>query len=527
MTLCVSTIKTAPTRSLQTYGTNIMRTLFVIFSITLLSTTAIGQTTAIPDANFEQLLILMGADTGMPDGSVPTANISALTYLSVYGWSIGDLTGIEDFTSLITLNCSDITQGSLDLSQNTALETLICNNTQLTSLNINQNVLLDYLELQFNPLLSSINTNSNVLLTEFYCNNNQLFNIDVSQNVNLIKLNCSKNPLTGLNVIQNVSLKELWCEYNQLITLDVTQNTVLERLECDSNQLNAIDLSQNGNLTYLSIFWNQLLNLDVTANVLLNFLDCSQNQITSLNLTQNTALMTLISDNNHPNLDLTQNLMLRSLLLDYNQISTLDLTQNTELLSLSCTNNPITSIDLSQNTNLKYVNFFRSKLTSLDLSNNPALKTIDVFENELTCLNLKNGNPTNLQPFNVTMVGNPNLTCIEIDDVAWATTNLTNIDPQHFFSTGCTISCAVGLEENNLPEYSFYPNPTSSSFNIDLGKVKQGIKATLTNSLGQVILSENYTSTNFINIDIDAPNGIYFLKLEVDGNIITKKIIKK
>ena len=67
----------------------------------LLPTIVFGQTTAIPDANFEQALIDLGYDTGTPDGSVLTANISGITSLSVYSKGISDLTGIEECWSKI------------------------------------------------------------------------------------------------------------------------------------------------------------------------------------------------------------------------------------------------------------------------------------------------------------------------------------------------------------------------------------------------------------------------------------------
>ena len=80
--------------------------------------------------------------------------------------------------------------------------------------------------------------------------------------------------------------------------------------------------------------------------------------------------------------------------------------------------------------------------------------------------------------------------------------------------------------KDNL-ELNVFPNPTSGIITIDLGVVKQDIKATLTNGLGQVILTKNYTSTSFINLNIEAPRGIYFLQLESDREVINKKIIKE
>ncbi|SVD39184.1 uncharacterized protein METZ01_LOCUS392038, partial [marine metagenome] len=60
--------------------------------------------TYVPDDNFEQALIDLGYDDVLDD-SVMTANINSVTSINVNGDSISDLTGIEDFTSLTTLNC--------------------------------------------------------------------------------------------------------------------------------------------------------------------------------------------------------------------------------------------------------------------------------------------------------------------------------------------------------------------------------------------------------------------------------------
>jgi Leucine-rich repeat (LRR) protein len=81
-----------------------------------LSVAAFGQNTLIPDPNFEQALIDLGYDTAPINGSVPTANISSVTNLSVIDKNISDLTGIEDFTALTVLGCSNNQISNLDLS---------------------------------------------------------------------------------------------------------------------------------------------------------------------------------------------------------------------------------------------------------------------------------------------------------------------------------------------------------------------------------------------------------------------------
>ena len=63
-----------------------------------------SQTTAIPDANFEQALIDLGYDSLPINGSVPTANISSIQILDVSNKNISDLRGIEGFAALEDLN---------------------------------------------------------------------------------------------------------------------------------------------------------------------------------------------------------------------------------------------------------------------------------------------------------------------------------------------------------------------------------------------------------------------------------------
>ncbi|MBT5090369.1 MAG: hypothetical protein HOM24_04730, partial [Flavobacteriales bacterium] len=90
-----------------------------------------GQLTYVPDNNFEQALINLGYDNVLDD-SVLTANISTVTNLNIQVQNIYDLTGIEDFTALTSLDCHYNQLTSLDLSQNTTLTHLECSSNPLT-----------------------------------------------------------------------------------------------------------------------------------------------------------------------------------------------------------------------------------------------------------------------------------------------------------------------------------------------------------------------------------------------------------
>ena len=77
---------------------------------------------------------------------------------------------------------------------------------------------------------------------------------------------------------------------------------------------------------------------------------------------------------------------------------------------------------------------YDNQLQSLDLSNNPNLFEVNCNNNQLTTLSVKNGNPTGLWYFMA--MNNPNLQCVEVDNVAYA--NYTwLIDNTAVFSSNC------------------------------------------------------------------------------------------
>ena len=123
-----------------------------------------------------------------------------------------------------------------------------------------------------------------------------------------------------------------------------------------------------------------------------------------------------------------------------NQLTSLDISNNTALTLLSFSNNQIISLDLSNNTFLTDLYCEYNQLTSLDVSNNTVLIRLHCFFNQLECLNIKNGNNNNMIIFLAD--ANPNLTCIDVDDVNYSTANWTNIDPQTSFSTDCNNACS-------------------------------------------------------------------------------------
>ncbi len=140
--------------------------------------------TYVPDDNFENALINLGLDNIL-DNYVATASIDTVTILDVSSENIADLTGIEDFTALLELNCSENQLSELDASNNTYLSTLDCSHNYLTSLNLSQNTSLTLLRCYNNQLSTlDVKNGNNIYFLHFFShfatqNNPNLYCINV------------------------------------------------------------------------------------------------------------------------------------------------------------------------------------------------------------------------------------------------------------------------------------------------------------------------------------------------------------
>tara|TARA_B100000945_G_scaffold115406_1_gene91657 strand:+ start:1421 stop:2263 length:843 start_codon:yes stop_codon:yes gene_type:complete len=175
--------------------------------------------TYVPDNNFEQALIDLGYDDVI-DNYVLTENINTVTSLSLLSLGINDLTGIEDFLSLMIFSCNG----------NNLIEVNLSNNVKLVNLQMNNNN-LDMLDISYN---------TNLIRLE--CVENNLEQLNVSNNTLLEYLNCHNNSLPELDVSNNILLKSLRCHRNLLTELDVSNNTSLDFLVCNENDINCIQV---------------------------------------------------------------------------------------------------------------------------------------------------------------------------------------------------------------------------------------------------------------------------------------------
>jgi Leucine-rich repeat (LRR) protein len=319
--------------------------------------------------------------------------------------------------------------------------------------------------------------------------------------------NLNINSLIGIEAF--VSLTTLKCSENQLTSLDVSANTALTTLYCWNNQLTSLDVSNCTALTTLLCLDNQLTSLDVSTCIALTTLDCINNQLTSLDVSTCTALTYLDCP--------------------FNQLTSLNVSTCTALYILNCYDNQLTSLDVSTCTALNTLDCHNNQLTSLDVSACTALTYLYCYSNQLTSLNVKNGN--NNPYMDLYAYNNPNLSCIEVDNVVLSTNNWLNnnwpiysIDSTAFFSLNCSGAGISDINERNT--LMLYPNPTNGDFTITgLELVGTVSFLSLTDMNGKVVKVLDPKATKFSMASIKP--GVYFLNIISGNKQEVLKIVKE
>jgi len=197
--------------------------------------------TAIPDYFFETRLLTLGYDDQSGDAKVPTALIETVTDLDIENLAITDLTGIEDFVALTSLDVS---------------------NNRLTSLDVSHNINLEELRIGDNEI-SSIDLSSLSKLEIFAAENNDLTSLDVSNNANLETIFIISNTISTLDISNLSNLRDLTLINSGLTELNTEGATSLFTINVSNNNLQSLDLSSNSSLKIITLRNNALTNLNV------------------------------------------------------------------------------------------------------------------------------------------------------------------------------------------------------------------------------------------------------------------------
>ncbi|CAM1354614.1 T9SS type A sorting domain-containing protein [Tenacibaculum insulae] len=371
--------------------------------------------TYVPDDAFEQTLINYGLDDVLDD-YVVTSNIDTMPFFGFNNTTISDVTGLEDFIALQELNITN------------------------------------------NPNITAINVTTLTQLIELNLSDNQLTSIDVSNNLLLERLRLRNNNLTSLDISNNTAITSLQLSGNTISTIDTTPLNQLRFFTCSRNPITSLNLSNNPDLDYISASETNITNIDFSNNPLLDEVYLRDNSISTLDFSNNPTLKYLFASSSaigSINLG-TANALLK-LELDDNNLNALDVSTAIALVELNVADNNLTELDVFNSEDLNILNAANNSILSLDLSNNKdgGLSEVIVNNNALESFNIKGGDNSEVTVFNA--LNNPSLTCIQVDDAAYSTTNWTNIDAQTSFNEFC-------------PEfYTYVPDDNFEQALIDLG----------------------------------------------------------
>ena len=111
----------------------------------------------------------------------------------------------------------------------------------------------------------------------------------------------------------------------------------------------------------------------------------------------------------------------------------------------------------------------------------------------------------------ISFINNPNLECIEVDDVAYSTTFWTNIDATSSFGTDCSV---LGTIKKTSFDYKIdvYPNPTKNNVHINFKKFGD-YSFSVYNISGQEIFQQQQMEVNNTFDFSKYASGIYILKI--------------
>ena len=391
-----------------------------------------AQYVTIPDTVFVNWLQSNGYAGCMNGNQLDTTCPAVLnaTAMSCYAVPIRDLTGLQYFKNLSTLDCSNDSLynipafpsllTSINCQYNNLqnlpalpvnLGTLQCPYNQLSSLPALPANLIDlycyYNQLSSLPILPAS-------LNHLVCSANQLSSLPALP-ANLIELDCSNNQLTSLPALP-ANLIYLYCNFNQLSSLPTLPAT-LHDLGCYSNQLNSLP-ALPAILNHLECQGNQLDSLPALP-ISLGQLYCNENQISSLPVLP-ANLYDLDCSNNQIISLPTLPTSLYTLWCSNNQLISLPALPAT-LYQLECNNNQIISLPALPH-NLTYLLCYNNQLSSL-----PALPDSLLY---LYCYN------------------NPNLSCLP---------ELKRIVYFYFYGTAITCLPNYGIVSGSIPPLSSIP----------------------------------------------------------------------
>ena len=91
-----------------------------------------------------------------------------------------------------------------------------------------------------------------------------------------------------------------------------------------------------------------------------------------------------------------------------------------------------------------------------------------------------------------------------------------------------TTGSGLGIIDNNFHNnIVLHPNPTNGNFSINLGNNFRYLKVHISDISGRIIQEHKYNNSQYLNLDLDKPSGIYFLTITSEGQKAVLRLVKQ
>ena len=204
--------------------------------------------------------------------TMTAAQIANVTAIDCSDLGIKDLTGVTEFTALVSLDCSGNALTFLRLN-NDLLRTLCCSNNPLSELMIDYCSQLEVLDCS-NANLSTVELRYQLKLRELICHHNSNLSGVCTLPVTMERIDCSHTNMQVIGVEEGSALVSLDCSNAFVHTLLLYAQPHLTTLNCANCAFSKLDVSEFPALTTLNCSNNALGTLDVSHNPNLQNLTC-------------------------------------------------------------------------------------------------------------------------------------------------------------------------------------------------------------------------------------------------------------
>jgi len=210
----------------------------------------------------DQTIIYVKIDANN-NGEIEVSEAAAIFSLNVSGSNISSLIGIEYFSGLNDLNCSNNHLNSIVYGSIFQI-TLNCSNNQLTSFdfsNFNYPLFLNCA----NNLITSFDFSTLQYALSLSCSNNPLTSIETGSYHGLISLGCSNTTATIIDISGNNGCEYFTCNNNNNLTALLIKDAV--DVDADMGDMwSSFDFANNPNLHYLCVSENRITTAQNRVN---------------------------------------------------------------------------------------------------------------------------------------------------------------------------------------------------------------------------------------------------------------------